>query len=65
VQLGQPVSCGQRDGRPLSALRLCASARLAVDALGPGGLGPQAVIDDALKALDKAAWLCRRVTSAA
>ena len=64
VQLGQPVGCGQRDGRGLSALRLCASARLAVDALGPTGRGPQAVIDDALLALDKAAWLCRRMTSA-
>ena len=64
VQLGQPVGCGQRDGRAVSALRLCASARLAVDALGPGGRGPQAVIDDALIALDKTAWLCRRMTSA-
>lgn len=63
VQLGQPVKCGQRSGAPVSALRLCASARLAVDALAPGGRGPQAVIDDALAALDKAAWLTRRTTS--
>ena len=62
VQLGQPVSCGAWAGAPVSALRLCASARLAVDALGRGGRGPQAVIDDALSALDKAAWLTRRMT---
>jgi hypothetical protein len=65
VQLGQPVSCGQRAGAPVSALRLCASARLAVDALGPGGRGPRAIIDDALAALDKAAWLARRMTDGA
>jgi hypothetical protein len=35
-----------------------------VDALGHGGRGPQAVIDDALTALDKAAWLSRRMTDA-
>jgi hypothetical protein len=64
IQLGQPVSCGVRSGAPVSALRLCASARLAVDALGHGGRGPQAVIDDALAALDKAAWLSRRMTDA-
>ena len=64
VQLGQPVSCGSRAGEPVSAVRLCASARLAVDALGRGGRGPQAVIDDALAALDKAAWLSRRMTDA-
>lgn len=64
VQFGQPVSCGARAGEPVSALRLCASARLAVDALGHGGRGPQAVIDDALTALDKAAWLSRRMTDA-
>lgn len=65
VQLGQPVSCGARAGSPVSALRLCASARLAVDALGEGGPGPQAVINDALSALDKAAWLSRRMTDGA
>jgi hypothetical protein len=64
VQTGQPVSCGARDGEPVSALRLCASARLAVDALAPDGRGPQAVIDDALAALDKAAWLSGRMRDA-
>jgi hypothetical protein len=62
VQLGQAVACGTQDGAPVSALRLCASARLAADALGPDGRGPQAVIDDALAALDKVSWLARRVT---
>ncbi len=60
VQLGQPVSCGGT-----SALRLCASARLAVDALAPGGRGAEAVIDDALACLDKVAWLSRRLTGSA
>ena len=63
VQLGQPVACGVRDGQALSALRLCASARLAVEALGPDGRGTQAVIDEALAALDKTAWLTRRMTA--
>lgn len=65
VQLGQPVGCGSRNGRALSALRLSVSARQTVDALAPGGRGPQAVIDDALTALDKAAWLSGRMAEAA
>ena len=43
--LGQPVSCG--------ALRLCASARL----VSEGVLNPSGVVDAALLALDKTAWL--------
>ncbi|WP_317201749.1 hypothetical protein [Janthinobacterium sp.] len=31
-QLGQPVNCGMRDGVPVSALRLCVSARMIADA---------------------------------
>ncbi len=31
-QIGQPVSCGQRDGVEISALRLCLSSRLIVQA---------------------------------
>ena len=60
-QFGQPVNCGQRDQVPLSALRLCLSARLAVDALAPGGHGGAAVIADALETLDKTAWLTTRI----
>jgi hypothetical protein len=56
-QLGQPVPCGSRAGVPVSALRLCLSSRLIVDAVSPGGRGPKAVIADALAVLDKAAIL--------
>jgi len=55
VRLGQPVLCGERAGRPISALRLCNSARLIVEAVGDGGAAAQAVIDRALAALDAAA----------
>lgn len=47
VRLGQPVACG--------ALRLCASARLVVEAIGADGVGAGVVIDRALTALDRAA----------
>ncbi|MDR3390653.1 MAG: hypothetical protein P4L77_02875 [Sulfuriferula sp.] len=57
VQLGQPVRCGVRDGMPVSALRLCMSARLVVAALSPRGPGPSAVIAQALIALEKTALL--------
>jgi hypothetical protein len=59
--LGQPVLCGQSDGVPVSALRLCASMRLAVDAISPGGRGSEAVIAEALTALDKTALLTKTV----
>ncbi|MGZ3273376.1 MAG: hypothetical protein ACXU82_06545 [Caulobacteraceae bacterium] len=61
IQLGQPVHCGRRGESELSALRLCLSARLAVEALAPGGCGAAAMIDEALLALDKAAWLTTRL----
>ena len=64
AQLGQPVHCGRRGGQDLSALRLCLSARIAADALAPGGRGPAAIIDDALDVLDKTAWLATRITEA-
>lgn len=56
-QVGQPVPCGNRNGVPVSALRLCLSSRLIVDALASGGRGAKAVIADALAVLDKAALL--------
>ena len=56
-QLGQPVSCGKRDGVPVSALRICASARLIVEATTGGGEKAARVIGKALAALDKAALL--------
>jgi len=54
-QVGQPVNCGTREEFSISALRLCASARLISDALQ--GRGAAAVISDALTVLDKAARL--------
>jgi hypothetical protein len=55
-RVGQPVSCGHRDGVPLSALRLCASARLVVEAASARP-GTAAVIARAMAVLDKTAWL--------
>jgi hypothetical protein len=52
ARLGQPVRCGARDGAPVSALRLCNSARVIVEALSEGG-DPAAVIDKALGVLDR------------
>ena len=56
-QTGQPVACGIRDCVPVSALRLCASTRLIVDALSPAGRGRETVIAEALAVLNKAAAL--------
>jgi len=58
-QLGQPVACGTREGVPVSALRLCISARLISDAYE--GKGIDGVIDEAWAALDKIAWLVDRL----
>jgi len=52
-QLGQPVHCGERNGVAISALRICASARLAVEAIAGGR--QQEVIQRALAVLDTAA----------
>jgi hypothetical protein len=56
-QIGQPVACGTREGIPVSALRLCASSRLVVDAVSSEGRGAKVVIAEALAVLDKAAFL--------
>ena len=56
-QLGQPVACGSRDGVPVSALRLCLSARLIVEATADDGAAAATVIARALAALDKLAHL--------
>ncbi len=56
-QLGQPVACGTRGGTPVSALRLCASARLAVEATAHRQ--SRAVIARALAGLDKTALIGR------
>lgn len=57
-QLGQPVACGNREKVPVSALRLCLSARLVVGAI-KGSEGIAEVTTKALRALDKAAALAR------
>ena len=56
-QLGQPVACGTHYGVAVSALRLCASARLVVEACEQGGKNASGVIANALVALDKTALL--------
>ncbi len=56
-QLGQPVPCGMRAGIAVSALRISISARLLVAALSPTGIGREAVIAQALAALDRVASL--------
>lgn len=57
-QLGQPVACGTRNGIAVSALRLCLSSRLIVEATTQGDKGIT-VIKNALLALDKTALLIR------
>ena len=60
-QLGQPVECGTFRDVPVSALRLCASMRLIVDAVSPEGRGAKIVIGEALATLDKAALLAAAI----
>jgi hypothetical protein len=56
VELGQPVNLGVRDGTPISALRICASARLAVEALSGGEPAVTARLRDALTKTAEIAW---------
>ncbi len=56
-QVGQPVACGTRHGTAVTALRLCLSARLIVEAAA-GGVA-EAVIERGLSVLDKASQLVR------
>ncbi|MDF3835759.1 hypothetical protein P3W85_22820 [Cupriavidus basilensis] len=55
-QLGQPVDCGQQAGIPVSALRLCMSARLVVQA-ARGHDQEMRIIGQAMSCLDAAAAL--------
>jgi hypothetical protein len=55
VQLAQPVACGKRGGVAVSALRMCVSSRLIVEAMQQNGRNEQAVIERALRALDQVA----------
>lgn len=58
-QLGQPVACGHRDGVPVSALRVCASMRMVVQATANGGRDSGLVIENAITALKKVALLAK------
>ena len=49
-QLGQPVACGERDGMPVMALRLCISAPMVI-----AGAAGASMTADALAALDQIA----------
>ncbi|HEY7986482.1 MAG TPA: hypothetical protein VIE17_06140 [Methylophilaceae bacterium] len=57
-QLGQPVMCGERDGEPVSALRVCASARMVVEASQGNA---DIVIERSLAVLDKALLLLEKL----
>lgn len=57
-QIGQPVACGTRGGVAVSALRLCLSSRLLVEAIAKGDNGT-ALIESALAVLNKIALLTR------
>jgi hypothetical protein len=61
--LGQPVATGQRNGIPVSALRLCNSARLVIEATTGDKDQGAIVIERALCALDKTALLVRCLPS--
>ncbi|PRC91498.1 hypothetical protein [Solimicrobium silvestre] len=58
-QLGQPVLCGTQHGIAVSALRMCASSRLIIDACAHGAESRQQVIQQALNALEKAEYLIK------
>ena len=51
-QLGQPVLCGQQDGRPVGALRLCSGARLVTESLARHQ-PVTCAIEQAMRALDQ------------
>jgi hypothetical protein len=59
-RLGQPVLCGSRQGMPVSALRLCVSARTVVAALQGGKESEERIILEACTLLDEAAALTDR-----
>lgn len=58
-EVGQPVLCGTRGGIPISALRLCASARLIVEGVSSTRRDRNPVIQRALMTLDKTALIAR------
>ncbi len=56
-RVGQPVPCGMQHTTPVSALRLCVSARTVVTALQDGKSSEKRIIREACVLLDKAAML--------
>lgn len=62
-QLGQPVLCGHQHGEDVSALRMCASSRVIIEACenGGGSGAGERVIGRALQALQKAANLIQKL----
>lgn len=63
IEVGQPVAVGERDGVAISALRLCASARLIAEAGSGEPRAAARILDDSRSALAKAAWLAEEVVS--
>ena len=62
VEVGQPVACGERDGVPVWALRLCASARLIAEACIDHRRRDE-ILAEVDMALAKTAWLAGEVAS--
>jgi len=60
-QLGQPVLCGTQYGMEVSALRMCASSRLIIEACAHGAVSAGQVIQRALRVLEKAEGLIRKL----
>jgi hypothetical protein len=64
VRVGQPVACGRRTGMDVSALRLCLSARLILEASeSPAAL--DRLVATAMSALDAIAVMARAIVSTA
>jgi len=58
-QFGQPVSCGHRDGVPVSALRICASMRMIVQATANDNRDIKSIIEQSIAALEKTSLLIK------
>ncbi len=60
-QLGQPVLCGTQYGMEVSAVRLCASSRIIIEACAEGSVSSGQVIQRVLQVLEKAESLIRKL----
>ncbi len=63
IELGQPVAAGERDGGPVSALRLCLSSRLVCEASAGDPRTASRILSECRLAFVKAAWLAREIGS--